>query len=176
MNPKTSWLVCLGFLAAVLGGCAGKLDNPQRFSSAVKNYTEGVGVAGSAAPSAPAAFMGDPRTEAPPCVLQLFKTTCALAGCHAKGSAQIDLASDNVADRLVDQTSNSDLCSGRTYVASDGTASLLLDKLSDKPPCGARMPAAGMLSAEDEQCLSSWVRSVYGGADGADGADAGAGP
>jgi hypothetical protein len=105
----------------------------------------------------------DAGAEAPACVLTLFQNTCGLSGCHAKGTtAQTDLASDGVADRLLDQPAKNAMCKGRTLVATDGSPSLLVEKLSGNPPCGAAMPLGGALSAKDKQCVFDWVASVGG--------------
>ena len=170
--PKTSWLLGLGLLAGALGACAGKLDKPERFAAAVKKYERGGGGA-SGSRSAPDASTTDAEIVsakdagpgAPPdCVLQIFKDTCGVAGCHAKGSAQLDLVSAGVTDRLVDQTSDTDMCKGHTYIATDGSASLLLNKLSSSPACGAEMPLGGKLGATNTQCLTDWINSITGAA------------
>jgi hypothetical protein len=140
--------------ALALYACAGKLDQPQRFSSIVKRLGQGggqsAGAAGSSAASAPL----------PACVSKIFSQTCGLAGCHAKGSAQIDLVSTGVAARLVDVKSTSAMCKDKIYVSTSGGQNLLLDKLSTQPPCGARMPLGGMLGTADVQCLAAWVQAI----------------
>jgi hypothetical protein len=151
-------------VASTLGACAGKLEQPQRFAAAAARFTGG-GTGGSTVVSDVGALVP------PPCVLEIFKTTCGLTACHAKGSSQVDLVSDGVAGRLIDKKSGSALCKGRTYVATDETSSLLLDKLTDAPPCGARMPLGGMLSAASTQCLTDWVVAL-----GGSGLDAGGAP
>jgi hypothetical protein len=141
------------FALSTLGACAGELDQPQRFAAAVQKYTGGGGGGGSGASAVP-----------PACVLQVFKVSCGLAACHARGAAQIDLVSNGVTGRLLAQESRSAICKGRIYMATDGTSSLLLDKLTGSPPCGARMPLGGMISPTDAQCLAAWVSS-FGGAE-----------
>jgi hypothetical protein len=132
-------------IAMLVSACAAKLDRPERFAAVVLKYGSDAG-SGNAAP--------------PACALQIFKATCGLAGCHAKGSPQIDLASDGVAGRLIEQRSRSVTCMDRVYIATDGTASLLLNKLTDSPPCGAKMPLGGMISVSDKQCLTDWVTQL----------------
>jgi hypothetical protein len=155
-------------LATALYACAGKLDKPERFASIVKKLTADAGKAGAGGKSSgsgggAAGMSSDAGKAAPPaCVLQVFKMTCGLAACHAKGTPQVDLASAGVADRLIDQKSASVACKDRVLVSSSGMSSLLVDKLTDPPPCGAKMPLTGTLSATDMKCLTSWVQSVGG--------------
>lgn len=149
-------------LAITLCACAGKLDKPERFASIVKKYTVDAGKQSGAGGAAgrPANGSDGGRAAPPACVLQVFKTTCGLPACHAKATAQVDLASPAVADRLIDKKSVSATCMGRVFVSSSGMSSLLLDKLTDTPPCGVKMPLTGTISAADLQCLTSWVQSV----------------
>jgi hypothetical protein len=169
----------VALVATALCGCAGKLDNPNRFAAAVGKYETGGAIQDAAMTSTPVAdsvhHTATPTTP-PDCVLAVFKNTCGQVGCHAKGSPQVDLVSADVGQRLIDQTSNSGTCKGHTYVSTDGSSSLLLDKLSNSPPCGARMPLGGMLSAANMQCLTTWVGSLSGGEqDAGTESDAGAG-
>jgi hypothetical protein len=160
MYARILILVCFAIAVSTLGACAGKLEKPQRFAAAVQKYLGGGSSdAASVAPSGTDAG----TVETPACVLGILRDTCGLAGCHAKGSPQVDLASDGVVDRLIDQESGSALCKGRTYVATDGTSSLLLDKLTASPPCGVKMPVGGSLSAANMRCLTDWVSSLNGG-------------
>jgi hypothetical protein len=169
----------LALVSMALCACAGKLDHPERFSAIVKKFGTGGGsgtgaggAAGAAGTKADAGMDAGPSSAAEPaCVLQVFKKTCGLPGCHASGSPQVDLASTGVAGRLIDKTSTSAMCKGRVYIPSKGGSSLLLDKLGASPPCGVRMPLGGMLSTADTKCLSDWVTSLGGGA-----TDAGAKP
>jgi hypothetical protein len=153
----------LGMLASSLplvSACAGDLKSPDRFSKLLGTHDAGLRETRDAA----ASTTQDAGAEAPPaCVLTLFQNTCGLSGCHAKGTtAQVDLASAGVADRLLDQPAENAMCKGRTLVATDGSPSLLVEKLSGKPPCGAAMPLTGQLSAKDKQCVFDWVVSVGG--------------
>jgi hypothetical protein len=161
-------------VSSTLCACAGKLDQPKRFAAIVQKFggaagkggTGGVG-GGRQLPGISDDDGGPSAVDAgsvvlPPCVLTIFGKTCGISGCHAKGSPQIDLASDGVTDRLINKKSTSMTCMGRVYVATDGKASLLLDKLGPTPPCGLRMPVGGMLSATDMKCFSDWVKSLGG--------------
>jgi hypothetical protein len=159
MNVKVSTLVWTCLALAGLGACVGKLDRPQRFAAAVTKYNSGGSADASIGERSPTAKGAD-AVAPPACALQLFKGTCGVAGCHAKGSAYLDLASSGVETRLIDKKSSDPVCGSHTYVATDGTSSLLLDKLTDSPPCGAKMPLGGMISKTDRQCLADWVSSL----------------
>jgi hypothetical protein len=154
----------ISLFAIMLYGCAGNLDKPERFAAVVKKYTVDAGKAsgsgGTGGASAAKSDAGAGKAAPPACVLQVFKMTCGIAGCHAKGTPQVDLASTGVADRLIDRQSASMACKGRVFVSSSGMSSLLLDKLTDSPPCGAKMPLTGTLNAADLKCLTSWVQSL----------------
>src|SRR5262245_2459298 len=184
------------FLAGAVGACAGDLRHPERFNGAIRKYLgedkqAPAGATGDAGPAMDAtntdesdggsasdtsATGGDatngapPDTAAPDCALAIFAKSCALVGCHAKGTkTQIDLGSDGVGDRLINQQSTSKTCGGRTFIATDGSASLLIDKLSaDPPPCGSKMPVGSKLSDADMQCLNDWVGSLSAQGDSGD--------
>jgi hypothetical protein len=168
MNAQS--LVLLAVCSLSVGGCGGKLEDPQRFGDLVKRAADAgsdttgdkdaaVKPSGDAGPSMPA--------EPPACVTMLFAKTCgATVGCHDKTSTYVDLVSTGVASRLVDKDSKSALCTGKTYIATDGTASLLLQKVSATPMCGSRMPLGGTLTAAQTKCLSDWVVSLGGEAGG----------
>lgn len=157
----------LAVVLGVLAACAGNLEQPERF-----HFLEGAGGFGNApdAATADAGATDTPDTGAPTvpgvstCVIDTFASACGTAACHGAGAPQVDLVSDGVAARLVDQsTAAGGLCAGRVYVASDGSESLLLDKLSDAPPCGSKMPLVGSITAVQSQCLSDWVGTLGAG-------------
>ncbi len=154
----------LGLAALLLCGCAGKLDQPKRFSAVLARLDGGAPAAAAGGAGAPAGDAGPAIGEPPACATQIFQKTCGLAGCHAAGSPQVDLASAGVAARLVDRKSTSATCGGRTYIDTSGGASLLLGKLGSSPPCGVQMPFGGVLSATDTKCLSDWVQALGGSA------------
>ena len=138
--------------------CAGELKDPGRFKFLYDDDGGTQANKDSGADDKDAAAM---PAMTPSCVVTLFSKTCGQAGCHAKGSTQVDLASPDVASRLVDKpSSNSLLCKGRTLISTQGSDSLLIDKLSDDPPCGSTMPVGGTLSDKDRTCLTDWVSSL----------------
>jgi hypothetical protein len=161
------WLaLCAGSHA-----CAGDLERPERFDGVLAALDGSVSGTGGAGPSptdaspppsegGPIPDAGPPANAPPACVTDLFESSCGTVGCHNRGAPQVDLVSDGVTGRLLDQSSSSALCRGRTYVSSDGSESLLLDKLLAVPPCGSRMPLVGALTSEQQTCLGQWVDSL----------------
>ncbi len=115
-------------------GCAGELQNPDRFL-ACESF--------------------DVETE--------LTARCATSACHDQDepAAGLDLSSVNLRLRLTDVASTSALCSDRLLVDSANPAmSLLVQKLQPAPPCGDSMPPGGQfLSAEEVSCVQDWVDS-----------------
>lgn len=127
-------------------GCAGDLDDPERFDFLLDG-------AMTNAPDAP--------PEAPECVTSLFETRCSTStACHGAESLQLDLVSADVESRLIDVSSTSRDCGDSVYVPTDGSASLLLEKLGEQPPCGLRMPIGQPLEESEMMCVSAWVQAV----------------
>jgi hypothetical protein len=136
-------------LLVVVGywGCAGDLDNPERFDFLLDGGTKTNAQGGIPAP--------------PPCLTSLFEARCGIAGCHVANTQQIDLVSPKVEDRLVDVESTSAQCKDfGLFVSTDGSPSLLLQKLQVPPPCGVRMPIGDPLGESDMKCVSDWVKAV----------------
>lgn len=125
------WLVVI--LAA---GCAGELENPERFVECAPGYVE-----------------------------QLFATQCA-GVCHSGTApeAGLDLVSPGVEARLIAAPSQTPFCEGRVMIdpeAADSDEHLLVDKLLESPSCGSRMPFnAEPLSAADVECVRRWIDDV----------------
>lgn len=125
-------------LLSILAGCAGGIDDPDQFpppTCTIRGY------------DVPA---------------DLFATRCANSGCHAAESpaAGLDLASPNVATRMIDTASAG--CGPRLLIdTSSPTVSYLLDKVSAVPRCGQTMPIGGPpLSPAERACLGAWVDTV----------------
>jgi hypothetical protein len=128
-------------------GCAGDLENPERFGFLLDGGTKMNAQGGIPAP--------------PPCLTSLFETRCGTPGCHvANSTIQIDLVSPKVEERLLDKKPNGLSCKVGLLVATDGTDSLLLQKVQGSPPCGSAMPLNGKLSADELKCVSDWVKDV----------------
>jgi hypothetical protein len=129
----------LGILVvAAVAGCAGELENPERFASCPPGFVE-----------------------------QLFQTRCAGA-CHGatEPEAGLDLVSTGVEARLVGEASTTTFCEGALMIDPEGTSDadhLLLDKLGADPSCGSRMPfGAEPLSAAELECVRRWVDATLG--------------
>lgn len=128
------WLGLL--VSALLAGCAGELEDPDRFPP-------------------PECFVRD--FQAP---RDLFAARCAGSGCHGSDmpAANLDLVSSGVAGRLLD---TSGVCSGRLIDTASVSRSLLLDKVSVVPRCGQAMPVdAPPLTDQEAACLKVWVQRV----------------
>jgi hypothetical protein len=126
----------LAFVAVVLGGCAGELEEPERFASCPPGFVE-----------------------------QLFQTRCA-GECHtgAEPEAGLDLTSTGVEARLIGAPSTTTFCEGGVLIDPDSDDHLLIDKLQQTPSCGARMPfGAEALSAGEIECVRRWVDASLGG-------------
>lgn len=134
--------------------CAGDLKDPDRFDFLI-HRDAGVTDAGGVS--------DQPDASLPDCIQTLFSHTCGVPGCHVAGTGRIDLVSDGLVGRLVDQLApdtTGSMCQGKTLVASDGTASLLVNKLKSPPPCGSQMPIGPPATADQVQCVTDWVASL----------------
>jgi hypothetical protein len=145
-----------GWLLLWCWSCAGDLKDPDRFDFVVHL---------DASVSADAGSMSDqPDAALPDCIQTLFSKTCGVVGCHSAGTPQIDLVSDGLIDRVVDQLAPdkppTSKCEGKTLVSSDGSASLLVDKLKSSPPCGSPMPFGVPATSDQVKCVTDWVTSL----------------
>ncbi len=150
MKNNTRLLAC--FAGALLGACAGNLENPERFET-------GYGTAVAAADS-DAGLEGRATADAGGCDFpQLMAARCASAGCHDASSkaANLDLASEGLRARLAD-TPGSAACPDHLQVDTENPEnSLIYLKVTDAPPCGARMPYGGTLSDDEQACMLAWL-------------------
>ena len=104
------------FAVLALVGCAGDLENPQRFDfvlgadAAVGTPGDGDGDMGDGdTGDGDGDTGGDGDTVAddlPECLTTVISGTCGSVGCHAAGQAQVDLVSPGLVDRLLDQTAD----------------------------------------------------------------------
>ena len=124
------YLLSLTVLAA---GCAGELEDPERFTDCPPGFVE-----------------------------QMFANRCG-GECHAseEPEAGLDLVSAGVPERLINGASQTPMCDGRMLIApeaADSSEHLLIDKLSEAPSCGSRMPLVGEpLTGEEIECVRRWV-------------------
>lgn len=138
-------LLAITFLA-LLCGCPGRLDDPDRF---LITTCEPVCTT---------------STSTIPPLLTIFRPRCGIDGCHdssAMPESGLDLYSGGVAARLVGVTSTTAVCNGRTYVVpGDPTNSLIYGKISGIPPCGIPMPVGSELSVEDIEAVRLWIEAL----------------
>jgi len=132
------------FLALLLllasSGCAGDLENPERFLDGGQQSSTCVGV---------------------DVVVDILEASCAASGCHAAYAPNVapDLASPGIAARLVDVTSQG--CADQVLIDSaNPQGSYFLEKLRPDPSCGIQMPLGGTLSEDDIDCVEQWVEGL----------------
>ena len=141
-------------------GCAGDLRDPERFQPLL--FKDG-GPSGGNSATGGSSSPNKPDHTPPECVDKVFEAKCAMSGCHTRNSIPLDLVSDGVGDRLVDQNSYATgICKGKTLLSTEGKDSLMLQKLEDDPPCGSKMPLVGTLNDDESKCLTDWLESVTG--------------
>jgi hypothetical protein len=127
-----------------LAGCAGSLDNPDRFGDGGSNL-------GFVCTS-----LGKPvKTE-------VIAQKC-VSGCHSASVAQsgLDLESAGTGSRLVNVSTT--VCPPRHRVDTvDGGT--LQEKISQSSPsCGASMPPGGGLTNGEVSCIIEWTRNLAAG-------------
>lgn len=123
--------------SAFAAGCAGKLEDPQRFATNA--------------------------CDDPPAYVA---ATCGIPGCHVAGNLlnTVDLVSPGLSSRLVDQSTAMCPDGGVLIDSADRTQSLLLDKLNPTPKCGEPMPfLRPPLSASDKACVAKFVDQMLTG-------------
>lgn len=114
-------------LMALAAGCAGRLENEERFNECTTEYVE-----------------------------KLFETKCGGCHGATESQAGLDLVSPPMAQRLVGTPSFADGdCAERMLISTDGEH-LLVDKLGSSPSCGSRMPLEGALAKSDIECIARW--------------------
>ena len=133
--------------SALLCGCAGGLDHPERF-----------------------AYLGEPDAGPPPAVTSdggcdpvgsLFPLNCTTGACHSAQTQQanLDLESPGLPRRLLDKQAHGG--PGLLIDSKDPAQSVLYLKVTDTPPFQFQMPlGAPALAASDQACLLSWVQSA----------------
>ena len=111
------------------------------------------------------------QPAAPSCdVLMLFaadgltEVGCSGAICHAVGVMSLDLQSDGLEQRLLNQSANpKGPCAGEILVDRDKPDnSLLLKKITGKSKCGSPMPLTkpGALTEDQVRCIREYVELV----------------
>ncbi|NBD11078.1 MULTISPECIES: hypothetical protein [Corallococcus] len=120
-------------LLATTAGCAGGLDDPERFT----------GGTSSCAPGTTAT--------------SLIQAQCF--ACHSTETknigANLDLQAAGLPGRLYTTTAS---CNAAPLADSaNPSQSFFLKKLSASPGCGAQMPQGNPLNAADTACISEWL-------------------
>jgi hypothetical protein len=140
-HPRVVVAACLWALA----GCAGSLDNPDRFGDG------GSSLNGFVCQSLGKAVKAE-----------LIDLKC-VSGCHSAAVVEsgLDLESANVGARLVDVSTTE--CPPRHRVDSvDGGT--LQEKISQSSPtCGSSMPPGGGLTNGEISCIIEWTRNLAAG-------------
>jgi hypothetical protein len=142
--PLLSSSARLGALGALLlcTACPGELADPALFG-------------GDAALDDRAPSLGD--GGCPDIPTQLLQVDCVSSACHSAASAQggLDLASPNVAARLVGVHAQG---GGLLVDPADPAMSVLYTKLTSTPPFGAQMPLLGQpLDDAMMACVLTWI-------------------
>ncbi len=180
---RSALLVALGSLggAALAGGCASELEEPDSYHSAMAGGGGGAGTppqgtggtagtTGGATPAGGAATGGMMGGGVPPlaaCVKTLFASNCA-AVCHstmykdAVGGG-LDLSGDAVGERLRNATAQNTMatdkaaCGSKLIDADNPAQSVLGKRVAGKGVCGSEMPAGAQLGATDVKCVQDWL-------------------
>ncbi|WP_223631712.1 hypothetical protein [Corallococcus sp. EGB] len=121
-------------LLATTAGCAGGLDDPERFTG---------GTTSSCAPGTTASS-----------ILQSQCYSCHSTETKATG-ANLDLQASGLPGRLY--TTNATCNTKPLADSANPSQSFFLKKLTANPECGVRMPQGGALSAADTACLTEWL-------------------
>jgi len=134
----------LGFGAAALAGCPGKLDDKYLYEDALEDA-------------------GNVSTDAGPCgnvITRIFVPSCGDTGCHGAVAPQegLDLVSPGLGSRVVGVPGKG--CPVTLADPSMPEQSLIYTKLSATPSCGSQMPLArAPLSDDDVACVLAWIRA-----------------
>lgn len=90
-------------------------------------------------------------------VADVLNPSCALAGCHAEGAAQVVLTDAAAYGNLVDQPSVDDPAE-TLVIPNDSAGSYLVTKIAGSPTVGDLMPPPdGGLAQEDIDLIKAWI-------------------
>lgn len=128
-----------------LAGCAGSLDNPDRFGDGGSNLT------GFVCPS-----LGKPAKA------EVILKKC-VSGCHSAAVIEsgLDLESPEAGGRLVDISTNACPPRHRVDRADGGTLQELISQST--PSCAPSMPPGGGLTNGEISCIIEWTRNLAAG-------------
>jgi hypothetical protein len=128
-----------------LAGCAGSLDNPDRFGDGGSNLT------GFVCPS-----LGKPAKA------EVILKKC-VSGCHSAAVIEsgLDLESPEAGGRLVEISTNACPPRHRVDRADGGTLQELISQST--PSCAPSMPPGGGLTNGEISCIIEWTRNLAAG-------------
>jgi hypothetical protein len=140
-HPRLVVATCLWALA----GCAGSLDNPDRFGDGGSNVT--AFVCPSLGKSAKA---------------EVIFNKC-VSGCHSAAAIEggLDLESPNAGGRLVDVSTIACPPRHRVDRVDGGVLQELITQSS--PTCAESMPPGGGLTNGEISCIIEWTRNLAAG-------------
>ncbi|WP_147444361.1 MULTISPECIES: hypothetical protein [Corallococcus] len=122
-------------LLATSAGCAGGLDDPDRFTGGTSACAAGTTATG------------------------IIQAQCF--ACHSTSSKEIgaglDLQATGLPGRLYTTTSSATCSSVPVADSANPANSLFLKKLTSNPGCGTQMPQGNPLSAAETACLTEWL-------------------
>ena len=128
-----------------LAGCAGSLDNPDRFGDGGSNVT------GFVCPS-----LGKPAKA------EVILKKC-VSGCHSTAvhESGLDLESADTGSRLVDVSTTACPPRHRVDRIDGGTLQELITQ--GTPSCAPSMPPGGGLTNSEISCIVEWTRNLADG-------------
>ena len=128
---------------SILSGCAGSLQDPERFDAGTPNgfVCSGLNV---------------------PVKSDLLARKCT-AGCHSAAAAMsgLDLESAGVASRLINVSTQDCPPRVRVLPADGGTLQEMISP--GTPTCGTSMPPGGLLTNAEMACVVEWTRNLVAG-------------
>lgn len=91
---------------------------------------------------------------------ELMQAKCATAGCHGATApaAGLDLVTPGIIERYAGKAGAGACGIYEMIDLADPSQSLLYIKVTDQT-CGSRMPYAGPLSQEEQDCILTWIES-----------------
>lgn len=128
---------------SILSGCAGSLEDPQRFDAGTPN-----------------GFVCASLNV--PVKAQLLAQKCT-AGCHSAAAQMsgLDLESPGVASRLVEISTVDCPPRKRVATADGGTLEEMISETV--PTCGTTMPPGSRLTTAEVACVVEWTRNLVAG-------------
>lgn len=151
--PVLALIVGLSLPVLLLGGCPGQLGETWPQPLMGTGGAPGTGGAGPGTGGAPA-----PACDAP---TKIFgPKLCSITGCHGPGMAPLDLSGADPFANLAGKTAMQGAgCVDMPYVSAGNPPGGALMKRISGESCGQRMPPGTPLSADEINCVASWLSS-----------------